>query len=134
MKVELVVKGIIFDEQCKKVLLLKRSVREDIGVGTWENAGGSVETGESLEDALKREIWEEAGLIVNVENLAYASYENSMVILVYYCVIKGGTVTLSEEHSDARWVGRQQCMELLEGPIADDFMKHGIFDMLDDSY
>lgn len=132
MKVELVVKGIIFDEQRKKVLLLKRSEGEDIGVGTWENAGGKVEAGESLEDALSREIREEAGLSVNVGDLAYVSYVGTMIILVYFCVKKSGNVTLSEEHCEARWVGRQQCMELLKGGIADDFIKNGVYDMLAD--
>lgn len=132
MKVELVVKGIIFDEQRKKVLLLKRSENEDIGVGTWENIGGAVEVGESLEEALHREILEEAGLSVTVGDLAYVSYVDSMIILVYYCMIKSGNVTLSEEHCEARWVGKQQCMELLEGGIAEDFLKNGVYDMLDD--
>lgn len=90
MKVELVVKGIIFDKQRKKVLLLKRSGREDIGVGTWEGAGGKVEAGESLEEALIREIREEAGLSVKVEKLAYVSYMSSMIILVYCCVVESG--------------------------------------------
>lgn len=130
MKVELVVKGIIFDEQRKKVLLLKRSEREDIGIGTWENVGGAVETGESLEEALHREILEEAGILVNIEKIAYASKVGSMIILVYFCTIKGGNVTLSEEHCEARWVGKQQCMELLEGGVAEDFLKNGVYDML----
>lgn len=81
MKVELVVKGIIFDEQQKKVLLLKRSEGEDIGVGTWENAGGKVEEGESLESALCREIREESGISVSVGDLAYVSYVGDMMIL-----------------------------------------------------
>lgn len=132
MKVELVVKGIIFDEQHKKILLLKRSEGEHIGVGTWENAGGKVEAGESLEDALRREIMEEAGVSATVEKLAYASYEYDMIILVYFCVIENGTVTLSDEHSDARWVGKKQCMELLEGNIAADFLKYGVYDLLED--
>lgn len=132
MKVELVVKGIIFDKKRKKILLLKRSEREDIGVGTWEGVGGTVEAGESLEEALHREIREEAGLSVEVGNLAYVSYVGTMIILVYYCVVKSGDVTLSEEHCEARWVEKQECMELLEGGIADDFLKNGVYDMLDD--
>lgn len=132
MKVELVVKGIIYDKQQKKVLLLKRSDREDIGIGTWENAGGAVEHGESLEEALRREIREEVGLSVSVGDLAYVSYVGSMIILVYYCTIKSGNVTLSEEHCEARWVGKQQCVELLKGGIAADFSKYGVYDMLED--
>lgn len=132
MKVDLVVKGIILDKQHKKVLLLKRSPKEDIGIGTWENVGGAVEEGESLEEALRREIREEAGLSVKVENLAYASQVGSMIILVYYCVCEGGTVTLSEEHSEARWAGKHECMELLEGGIAEDFLKNGVYNLLDD--
>lgn len=132
MKVELVVKGIIFDKQYKKILLLKRSEGEHVGVGTWENAGGKVEAGETLESALHREILEEASISVKVEKLAYASYEYDMIILVYFCVIENGTVILSDEHSDARWVGKKQCMELLEGNIADDFLKYGVYDLLED--
>lgn len=132
MKVELVVKGIIYDKQQKKVLLLKRSDREDIGIGTWENAGGAVEPGESLEEALRREIREEAGLLVSVGELAYVSYVDSMIILVYYCMPESETIALSDEHCEARWVGKQQCMELLEGGIAADFSKYGVYDMLGD--
>ena len=132
MKVELVVKGIIYDELQKKVLLLKRSKAEAIGVGTWEGAGGKVEEGEGLEEALRREILEEAGVLVKVGKLAYVSYVGAMIILVYYCTIESGNVILSEEHCEARWVGRQQCMELLTGGIADDFFKNGVYDMLED--
>lgn len=132
MKVELVVKGIIYDELHKKILLLKRSKNEDVGVGTWENAGGTVEEDESLEDALCREIMEEAGLSVQVGNLAYASHVGSMIILVYFCTVKSGQITLSEEHCDARWIGKTECMELVTGGIAADFMKYGIYDILAD--
>ena len=83
MKVELVVKGIIFDEQQKRILLLKRSDKEDIGIGTWEGVGGAVEEGESLEEALCREIQEEAGLSVKVDKLAYVSYVGTLIIIVY---------------------------------------------------
>ena len=130
MKVELVVKGIIIDKIQKKILLLKRSRGEDIGIGTWENAGGKVEPGESLEEALRREIREEAGLSVTVGELAYASYVSDMIILVYYCTPESNEVILSPEHSDFRWVGRLECQKLVPRPIAEDFAKHGVYELL----
>ena len=132
MKVELVVKGIVIDNIQKKILLLKRSRGETIGIGTWENAGGKVEPGESLEEALHREIREEAGISVTVGKLAYASYVADMIILVYYCTPETHDVTLSSEHSDFRWVGAQECKQLIPEPIAEDFEKNGVYELLDD--
>lgn len=133
MQAELVVKGIILDKDKRKVLLLRRSASEDIGVNTWENAGGKVEMGETLEEALRREIKEEAGLSVKVGKLAYASYvsgEKPLIILVYYCTVEGGEVRLSSEHCEARWADREACKALLGGGIAKDFEENGVYDML----
>jgi len=131
MKVELVVKGIVIDNVQKKILLLKRSCEEDIGIGSWENAGGKVEPGESPEEALRREIREEAGLSVTVGKLAYASLVADMIILVYYCTPESHEVTLSSEHSDFRWVGAQECKQLIPGPIAEDFERNRVYELLD---
>lgn len=131
MKVELVVKGIVIDNIRKKILLLKRSNEEDIGIGTWENAGGKVEPGESPEKALRREIREEAGLSVTVGKLAYASLVADMIILVYYCTPESHQVTLSSEHTDFRWVGKAECQKLIPRPIAEDFAKNDVYELLD---
>ena len=73
MTAKIIVKGIILDREHKRILLVQRSSDDPTGAGTWENAGGNVETGESLEEALKREIREETGLDVKILRTAYAA-------------------------------------------------------------
>ena len=54
----------IIHQQAKVLLGLKK---RGFGAGRWNGFGGKVESGETIEDAAKRELLEEAGIIV--ENL-----------------------------------------------------------------
>jgi mutator protein MutT len=58
--------GIVF--RGKRVLLAKRN--QDPGKGQWSLPGGMVELGETLEQALMREIREEAGIEIQIRGLA----------------------------------------------------------------
>jgi 8-oxo-dGTP diphosphatase len=51
-----------------KILLIKRG--NEPGAGQWTLPGGVVELGESLEDAVRREVSEECGIKVEIEYLA----------------------------------------------------------------
>lgn len=57
--------GIIFREET--VLLAQRG--HEPGKGMWSLPGGAVELGESLEDALKREIYEEVSIRIEIGGL-----------------------------------------------------------------
>ncbi len=73
----------------------------------WEFPGGKVEFGEPLEDALKREIYEELETRIHVERLVHTvEYDYPKFHLImhcYLCSIETGSLTL-KEHEAARWL------------------------------
>lgn len=94
---------ITFEE---KFLLLKRN--NPPVKGEWWLPGGRVRKGEALEEAVRREVCEETGLVcritrqVGVINLVFPECHT---ISIYYLVeVESAHVTLNDEHSDYRWV------------------------------
>ena len=117
-----------------KALLLKRSGYDRFGAGEYEFAGGKLEFGEALEEALKRELLEEAGLVVEVEKLLYASgflkhAKRHVVVLTWLCRAKSDAVTLSNEHTAYLWANKTQMKELLTPSVERDCERFGIYDL-----
>ena len=77
----------------------------------WEFPGGKVESGESCEAALIREIREELTVEIQVEQrLCTVEYDNPTFHLVmhcYFCKLASGHLTLLE-HEAARWLSPQE--------------------------
>ena len=75
--------------------------------GMWEFPGGKIEPGESCEIALKREIQEELGVDIIIENLLctteydYPSFHLTMHC--YLCNVASGEIEL-REHKSSRWL------------------------------
>ena len=75
--------------------------------GMWEFPGGKIEPGESRDVALKREIQEELGVDIAIENLLctteydYPSFHLTMHC--YLCSVASGEIEL-REHKSARWL------------------------------
>ena len=73
----------------------------------WEFPGGKIEPGESSEDALKREIQEELGIDITIDeflcttNYDYTSFH--LTLHCYICSIEAGEIVL-REHKSARWL------------------------------
>lgn len=136
MQADIVVKSIIYNRKLNKFLLIQRCNRDDVGAGTWENAGGNVECGEKPEDAMKREIWEETGIAdtdIKIERVAYVTLVNakkSYLIIAYFCEALTEEVVLSAEHQAYVWADEQKCRELLPREIIEDFEKNRIFEKL----
>ncbi|WP_151735492.1 NUDIX hydrolase [Paenibacillus tengchongensis] len=126
------VKGVILNQG--RVLLVQRTQADAVGAGTWECAGGKIEFGEGLEDALAREIKEETGLTVAVGDLLYATsfltdQARQLVLLTYLCRSGGDKVQLSEEHSQYLWCTRNELQELLPAGILEDFTRSGVWEL-----
>lgn len=127
------VKAVIVQDD--HMLIIKRAGDDEVNPGTWELVGGKLDFGESLEHALEREVFEEAGLHVAVQQLLYATTfltapDRQVVIMTYLAHPVATTVTLSEEHSDARWVTADEAQTLLHRPILDDLNSHDVWTLL----
>jgi len=128
-----VVKGIVLCNQ--KMLLLRRSLQDDIDPGVWEGVGGKIEFGETMQEALRREVKEEAGLSVQVGDLLYATtfFTNptrQIFLLTYACTADSSEVILSGEHMDYCWAGREEVMRRLSSGILKDLLENNIFERL----
>ena len=95
-----------------QVLLVRRA--RPPAAGLFSLPGGVVELGETLEEAVVREVREETGLTIEPVGLAGfretivrdgdARIERHFVILTFAARWRGGEVKLNEEFSEARWL------------------------------
>lgn len=102
------------------VLIARRPDHTHLG-GLWEFPGGALESGETLEECLAREIQEELGLVVRVGRHALSvqqTYADRDVHLhFYYCTAIGGTPE-ARGCAEFRWVTVEE-LSTFDFPPAD---------------
>jgi ADP-ribose pyrophosphatase YjhB (NUDIX family) len=84
--------------------------------GYWSIPGGLVETGESLDEAVRREVLEETGLRVKpvemfgiferVMNDARGRAEYHYLLMDYICTVTGGKLRAGDDVARVEWVTR----------------------------
>lgn len=113
MKAEIIVTGIL---KCDDLfLIVRRSKNDDFYPGSWEFPEGHLEDGETLNEALKRELEEEIGytldsipIITNYFD-EVKTFENKLVhnLEIDFIITVDKTklnIKLSNEHSEYKWV------------------------------
>jgi len=115
--------GIIFHED--QVLLIKRGMEPSLG--QWSIPGGAVHVGETLEEAVRREILEETHLEVEVLTLAKVLERifrdpggrvvYHYVLVDFLCRCKAGELKSDTDAQDARFVSLQDLPSYQIAPV-----------------
>ena len=113
-----------------QVLLIRRSDKEKFLPNYYEMPGGKLEFGESMEEALKREIREEVNLEIELlkiySSFSYISKNGSRHTIDIQCYAKltdnNEGLKLSDAHDDYVWVSENDVSNFL----ISDLMKESI--------
>jgi 8-oxo-dGTP diphosphatase len=99
-----------------KILLERR--KNEPGRGKWSIPGGIVELGESLEQTVMRETWEETGLSVGdpepVDVINQVTLDENgkvkyhFVIVDYFVKLKSGTPKAASDAAELEWVAFEE--------------------------
>ncbi|WP_062210140.1 NUDIX hydrolase [Streptomyces sp. NBRC 109706] len=109
------VAGVIVDDQGRALLIKRRDN------GKWEPPGGVLEAGETIPEALEREVLEETGVKIAAPATLTGVYKNMtglIVSLVFRCTAIDGQPTTGEETSELRWATREEVTALADEAYA----------------
>jgi 8-oxo-dGTP diphosphatase len=109
------VAGVIVDDRGRALLIQRRDN------GQWEPPGGALEPGETIPDALQREVLEETGIKIATPATLTGVYKNMsglIVSLVFRCEAVDGAPTTGEETYALRWATREEVSELSDEAYA----------------
>ncbi len=125
-----VVHVLVFNSS-KELLLQKRSMSKDVAPGKWDTSvGGHVSSGETLEEAVKREMEEELGITACDLKLLYTyihsnDYESELVY-TYSCIYNGKIIFQEDEIDEVRPWSLSEIKENTGKGILSDNFEHEI--------
>lgn len=104
-------------------------------VDSWSMPGGAVENNETLEQAAKREVLEETGLVVEIEDVAavnecfFKKKKEHAIFITFKANIIGGEISIENPNEISRitWVDISTANKLMP------YHKHGISKLIGNS-
>lgn len=109
----------------KKFLVLKRGKSAKVYPDYWDLPGGKLEHGEEIKNGLKREVFEETALDIEVGKILFSYLEVNIrhaYIVIFECTLLGGEIKLSKEHSEYKWVTSDEAKKLQLEPFLKEFL------------
>ena len=106
------VAGLVYNDK-NEILLLESPIRG------WEYPGGMVEPGETLQDALIREIKEETGVDVEITGFigVCKNVQKDIVNIDFSCKYLRGELATSDESLNVKWVRKDEALNLITFPL-----------------
>lgn len=124
IRFHITVKGIVIYQN--QVLILKRQKPSRDGLGYWELPGGGLEYGETPHQALIRELKEETSLDIKIIKPVYtftAIRPNYQTVGIgFLCIPTHHHVKISDEHTDYKFVNKEELKEFLDEKIYQDII------------
>lgn len=112
-------------EKDGKILIARRKA-DDRQAGKWEFPGGTLESDETPQECLQREIQEEFGIGITVGQFigesVYDYNHGAIKLLAYQTSWESGKMVLNA-HADFRWVSPDQLVEYDFAPADIPFIK-----------
>ncbi|MGA7075058.1 MAG: NUDIX domain-containing protein [Halobacteriota archaeon] len=106
----------LIPDDAGRYLLLKRSATSKTNSGRWEPPGGKLDPQERFDEAIRREVEEEAGLKIVLVSLAGAVEYDHPAVKVVCLLMRAeraeGTVQLSREHDAYVWADNSELLDL----------------------
>jgi 8-oxo-dGTP diphosphatase len=127
------VKALIEDKDGKVLLLHSPGWAKNNTPPHWDIPGGRIQEGQSVTEALEREVEEETGVtklesnkfftaVIAKHEIPFESHVLGLVLMVYKVQIPDDSkITLSHEHTDYEWVDKKQAGKRLANKYPAEF-------------
>lgn len=122
----LIIHGLIKNKE-DKILVLKNSPKSKYNPSLWDLPGGEIECDETFEDSLKKDIYNETKLEINIKkhigSIEEEKDDNNIINLVILASPLNENVEVDKKYINYKWADLKRLKHLQLSPWLDKFLK-----------